>query len=116
LPRSESYSRFDVVVVPFPYTDRLSERRRPALVVSREEIFAAYGLVWLVMITSATNAGWDCDITILDSAAAGLPSASLIRPVKIATIDGVRIDRRIGALSAADRKAVTERMRELFLP
>ncbi|MEA2824553.1 MAG: hypothetical protein QOF03_1035, partial [Alphaproteobacteria bacterium] len=36
--RSEAvtaYAPFQVVVVPFPYTDRLADKRRPAVVVSK---------------------------------------------------------------------------------
>ena len=36
-----TYDTFDVVVVPFPFTDRSSTKRRPALVVSRHESFSA---------------------------------------------------------------------------
>ncbi len=36
-----TYDTFDVVVVPFPFTDRSAAKRRPALVVSRHESFSA---------------------------------------------------------------------------
>ena len=32
--RSKAFAPFDVVVVPFPYADRLAEKRRPAVVVN----------------------------------------------------------------------------------
>jgi len=43
---------FEIVVVPFPYTDRMAEKRRPALVVSNAELAARFGRVWVAMITS----------------------------------------------------------------
>jgi hypothetical protein len=46
------FGLFDVVVVPFPYADRLAEKRRPALVISNRKL-AVHGLVWVAMITSA---------------------------------------------------------------
>ena len=45
MPISERprYAAGDVVVVPFPYADRLAEKRRPALVVSGPQL-ARFGL------------------------------------------------------------------------
>jgi mRNA interferase MazF len=40
-----------IVRLPFPYTDRLAEKRRPALVVSSSYLLS-FGLVWVMMITS----------------------------------------------------------------
>ena len=76
ISRSNTFSTFDVVLVPFPYTDQLAEKRRPAVVVSAPELMRKYGLVWLVMVTSAVNRMWDCDIAISDLSVAGLPAPS----------------------------------------
>jgi len=113
--RSVEFSSFDVVVVPFPYADKLAEKKRPALIVSSSQMAAQYGLVWLAMITSASNPRWDCDAEIENLATAGLPAPSLVRPVKVATIDVGRIMRRIGRLSAADANAVKAKLRELIV-
>ncbi len=89
-----------VIVVPFPYADRLAEKRRPAVVVSGPAVHAA-GFVWLAMITSARNPAMTGDLPIDDLAAAGLSVPSVVRPLKIACIESSRILRRIGALSDA---------------
>ena len=61
---------FDVVVVPFPFTDRAASKRRPALVLSDASAFnAATGQVVLAMITSAKHACWPLDVLIEDLAA-----------------------------------------------
>src|SRR3954454_5784005 len=78
---------WDIVKVPFPYTDRPVRQRRPALVIAAGELQAAHGLLWLAMITSAANRGWAGDVAISDLAIAGLPAASIVRPAKIATIE-----------------------------
>ncbi|MFZ5616099.1 MAG: type II toxin-antitoxin system PemK/MazF family toxin [Pseudomonadota bacterium] len=111
---SDAPSAFDVVVVPFPYSDRLAEKRRPALVLSASSMAADYGLVWLAMITSASNPRWDCDVEIGNLDAAGLPAPSLVRPVKIATVDAGRIVRRIGRLGGADAGTVKMKLRTLI--
>jgi mRNA interferase MazF len=105
--RFKAFAPFDVVVVPFPYADRLAEKRRPAIVVNAPALQSDYGLVWLAMVTSADNRGWDCDVAVSDLKAAGLPSASVVRPVKIATVDADRILRRIGKLGPKDARAVS---------
>jgi mRNA interferase MazF len=96
---------WDIVKVPFPYTDWPVRQRRPALVVAAGEIEAAHGLLWLVMITSAENRGWPGDVSISDLRAAGLPAPSIVRPAKIATVD-TRDAERLGTLPGADRTAV----------
>jgi mRNA interferase MazF len=105
---------FDVVVVPFPYVDRLAEKRRPAVVISAAVVSDRYKLVWLAMITSAENPRWDCDVDITDLKSATLPAPSRIRPVKIATADVARVVRRIGRLSTADAKALKKMLAGFF--
>jgi len=104
------FEPFDIVVVPFPYADRLAEKRRPALVVSNRKL-AAHGLVWLAMITSADNAPWPSDVTIADLNRAGLPAPSVVRPAKIACVEPGRIDRRIGRLDKTEARQVAQRLR-----
>jgi mRNA interferase MazF len=106
----DRFDAFDIVVVPFPYTDRLAEKRRPALVVSNRKL-APFGLIWVAMITSADNAPWPCDVTIADLARAGLPAPSVVRPAKIACIEPSRIERRAGKLDKVRAKAVAQKLR-----
>lgn len=104
------FDPFDIVVVPFPYADRLAEKRRPGLVISNRKL-AAHGLVWVVMITSAENEAWPSDVAITDLKRAGLPAPSVVRVAKIACIEQARIDRRIGKLGKVEAKAVEQRLR-----
>ena len=108
------FATFDVVVVPFPYADRLAEKRRPAVVVSAPALEKRHGLVWLVMVTSVGNRRWAEDVDVSDLAAAGLPAPSLVRPTKIATADAARIVRRIGRLPAKDAQALRVALRGLI--
>lgn len=107
------FQRWDVVVVPYPLTndsvagDSMGGRRRPALVVSREDLAREYGLYWLLMITSAQHVPQSSDIAIEDWQAAGLPAPALIRTTKIMTISRPQILRHIGALAAGDQMRAT---------
>ena len=105
MPTSEVLAAYDVVIVPFPYSDRLAEKRRPALVISNARL-SEFNLLWVAMITSADNAPWSCDVAIADLARAGLPAPSVVRPAKIACIEPARVLRRAGALDARTARAV----------
>jgi len=104
---------WDIVKVPFPYTDRPVRQRRPALVVAAGELETAHGLLWLVMVTSAANRGWPGDVLVSDLAVAGLPIPSIIRPAKIATIEA-RDAEPLGKLPPRDRRPVRRYLRELL--
>lgn len=49
-----TFERFDVVVVPFPFTDVDAVKRRPALVISNAQTFnRSVGHSAIAMITTA---------------------------------------------------------------
>ena len=99
-----TFEPFDVVVVPFPFTDRDAERRRPALVVSSPDFNETHAQSILAMITSA-GGEWASDIPIRDWGEAGLSVPCKVR-LKLFTLDDALILRRAGALSERDAEAV----------
>ena len=104
-----SFKPWDVIKVPFPYTDRPIRQRRPALVIAAGDLETTHNLLWVLMITSAENRGWPHDVPITDLSAAGLPAPSVVRCAKLATIEG-RDAEPIGTLARAARKKVTQRV------
>ncbi|MGH7062144.1 MAG: type II toxin-antitoxin system PemK/MazF family toxin, partial [Stellaceae bacterium] len=100
-----NFEPWDIVRVPFPYTDRPVRQRRPALVIAAGERQTAHDLLWLAMITSAEHRGWPGDVVVSDLEEAGLPAASIVRPAKIATIDAGDAG-YLGNLAHNDRGAV----------
>ena len=109
-----TFEALDVVVVPFPFTDKLTTKRRPALVLSKAKSFNQWiGHSVLAMITSANNSESPLDTEINDLAAAGLPAVSVVR-MKLFTLDDRLIIRKAGELGDKDREAVTEALRQLL--
>ena len=108
----QSFAAGDVVVVPFPYSDKLSEKRRPALVVSTAALHQL-GLIWVVMITSAALEVHG-DVAVENWQDAGLPVASTIRTAKIACLEPARIVRRAGAVSQDVFNKVATHLREFI--
>jgi mRNA interferase MazF len=97
-----NFAPFDVVVVPFPYSDRLAEKRRPAVVVSAATLGEELDRLWVAMITTDRGRRMIGDAAITDLTLAGLPAESLVRASKIATIEVDRVVRRAGRLSDLD--------------
>ena len=106
-----TFEPWDIVKVPFPYTDRPVRQRRPAVVIAAGELEAENGLLWLAMITSAANRGWSGDVVISDLRIAGLPVPSIVRPAKIATIEA-RDAERLGTVPGADRAEISRYLRD----
>lgn len=104
--------QYDVVVVPFPFTDRRASKRRPAVALSTEKFSAEDGHTVLAMITSAKNPPWPSDV-IIDSGHAGLRAPSKVR-MKLFTLDNRVILRRVGSLHDVDRGAVAQAMTQLL--
>lgn len=92
--------RGDVVVVPFPFSDRAEAKRRPALVLSRQG-FNRHGHTVMAMVTTGRVPGWPGDILLADYAEAGLAVPCVVR-MKLFTLDNRLILRRIGRLGGSD--------------
>jgi mRNA interferase MazF len=107
------YDPFDVVVVPFPFTDRARQKRRPALVISSRDFNTSHDVVILLMITTAASTQWPSDIPIMDLNAAGLPMASVVR-FKCFTLEESIVARKIGHLSKGDQSAAGAGVKAIF--
>lgn len=95
---------WDVVVVPFPFVDLPTSKRRPALVLSQHG-FNRYGHTILAMITTKREPAWPGDVAINDRSSTGLPRPCIVR-LKLFTLDNRLLADRLGRLNEADRTAV----------
>jgi mRNA interferase MazF len=100
------YNRFDVVIVPFPFTDSSIKKRRPALIISESSVFnKQMQMSVMAMITTSTHQPWALDVNISDLSSAGLNNPSIVR-MKLFTLDNARIVRQIGRLAQLDEDEV----------
>ena len=110
MPTSDrAIKRGDIVVVPFPYSDQLAEKRRPALVVSGNSFNTKSGYLWVVMITSKVDAPAS-DIVPLSHPKTGLSKPSVVRAAKLATIEASRVIRVAGKVEPKIMNAVKKAM------
>lgn len=105
--------RWDVVVVPFPFTDSASAKRRPALVLSNVA-FNSAGHSILAMITTAARTSWTSDISIDDLSEAGLQAPSVVR-CNLFTLDNRLLLYTVGHLTERDIAAVGAQLRDVLL-
>jgi mRNA interferase MazF len=109
-----TFKPFDVVVVPFPFTDSGKTKRRPALVLSSKGLFGKEsGHTVMAMITSAKNSSWPLDIQIKNLESAGLTSPSVIR-MKLFTLDNRFIIRKAGHLAENDTREFRDAFKKLL--
>ncbi len=100
--------RYDVVVVPFPFSDRASAKRRPALVLSGRR-FNREGHTVMAMVTTKKTPPWPADTPLANFQSAGLKVSCLVR-FKIFTLDNRLILKKIGHLAETDTEAVAIHM------
>ena len=98
-----TYKRYTIVKIPFPFTDKVASKNRPALIISDAGAFnnrIEHSV--MAMITSAKQSDWPLDTIIADLDCAGIPVPSKIR-LKLFTLDHRLIRATLGKLSAVDQ-------------
>ncbi|WP_310393737.1 type II toxin-antitoxin system PemK/MazF family toxin [Hymenobacter sp.] len=96
----------DILSVQFPFTNMQVLKRRPALVVAVEAPD-----VTVAFITSNLDASQPYDVLLQPTALNRLKQVSLVRVVKMATLDPGLIYGRIGELTATEQQQVDAGLR-----
>ena len=100
-----SYSRFDVILVLFPFSERKGTKQRPAIVLSGNGFNAAHRHSIVAMVTTASLSKWPSDIPIRDFGKAGLVSPCVVR-AKVFTISDDLVIGRVGTLVPEDASGI----------
>lgn len=105
------YNRYDVIKVPFPFTDKDYTKRRPALVISSEKYQTNFKHCILCMITTAKHSKWIDDVIIQNLSITGLSTPSKIR-LKIFSLDEKLILGKLGKIDNQDISILSAKMKE----
>ncbi len=110
-PSTTPFDFGDLVLVPFPFTDQTTSKKRPAIVISS----VAYNrerpdLIFVAVTSQIRSPGDFGQIIIADWKGAGLPLPSAIKPL-VATIEKGLVVRKLGRLAEPDRRALQEALR-----
>ena len=108
-----AWQPFDLVRVPFPFTDGQASKRRPALVLSTVGFQHDSAHLHLAMVTSAANSHWSSDWPLQDIKTAGLPIPCVVR-FKLFTLDQRLVFGTLGSLSMVDQRGVQDRLAQVF--
>jgi mRNA interferase MazF len=94
----------DVALVALPYTDLLSVKKRPAIVISPSDFSKRHGDTIVLALTSRPSE--DEALRLEDWREAGLLNPTWIKPV-ISTLASHAFERRLGTVTERDGKRVT---------
>ena len=109
-----TYRFGDVVLVPFPFTDQTTTKKRPAIVVSSDTYHAERQDLILIAVTSQLNLLNDFgELSIMAWQTAGLLKPSSIKPV-LTTIEKRLVIRTLGQLQTQDYDALQNLLREIL--
>ena len=107
------YSRGDVVLVNFMFSDESGIKRRPALILSADRYHQKRQEAVVAAITSNIERLLIGDYKMKDWRQSGLLYPSAVTGI-IRTVKQEMIGRKIGALSARDLKSVQRKLREIL--
>lgn len=97
-----SYAFGDVILVPFPFTDQTTTKRRPAVVVSNQNYATERPDLILLAITSQVRGALGFgEALVTDWQEAGLIKPSVFKPL-LTTIEQSLVIKRLGKLATVD--------------
>ena len=100
------YEFGDVILVPFPFTDQSTSKRRPAVVVSSDAYHRERPDIIILAVTSQERPQASLgEATVANWKQAGLLRPSVLKPV-VATIERGLVLRKLGRLEDEDTAAL----------
>lgn len=109
-----TYKKWEVILVPFPFSDFKSVKKRPALIIS-PEIYNQKTDIVIAFITSKLDSEYRLgDYKIREWEKSNLPKPSMIR-MKFATIDRSIVIKKIGELSKKDINEFKKLLIDFFI-
>ena len=106
MPTTTTFEFGDVILVPFPFTNQTTTKRRPAVVVSSADYHQQRPDLILMAITSQSRPTQTVgEATVRDWQQAGLIKPSVIKPL-LTTIERRLVLKQLGSLQQDDRRTL----------
>ncbi len=107
--------RGDIVLVPFPFTDLLNEKVRPAVVISvKNDVDVSVAFISSVIPEKPTEVDFVLSESHPDFSMTGLRKISVFRMSKVLTLERSKILRRLGKASSSIQKELDMRFKFAF--
>lgn len=107
------YNPWEIILVPFPFTDLSTNKQRPALIISPIDYNKGFDVIIMFITSNLSAFGRPGDYKLSMCKEAGLPKPSMTR-MKLATVDKNIIIKKIARLTEKDKKAIQEIIANFF--
>jgi len=107
-----TFKKWDIVLVPFPFTNLKTLKKRPALILSPQLFNEGPDVVIMFITSNISSFGRAGDYKLQNWKESGLPKPSMVR-MKFATIEKSLIIKRLGTVYFSDQKSINQKL-ELF--
>ncbi|QQR79509.1 MAG: type II toxin-antitoxin system PemK/MazF family toxin [Deltaproteobacteria bacterium] len=110
-----AYHEGDLCLVPFPFTDLTTSKKRPALILACTRPKKLPPLYVVAMVTSqveSENIDGDCLLT--SSKECGLLHPSKVRLTKLVTLEEKMIFSKLGSLVKKDKQGISKELSRVF--
>jgi mRNA interferase MazF len=109
-----NYERGNIILVPFPFSDQTTTKKRPSVVISSDTYNGISADVIIMAITSRTEQAFNIGECFIENwQSAGLLRPSTMKPA-ISTLEKLLILKKLGRLSPRDLTSMDEVLRKLI--
>ena len=108
-----TYDPWDIVLLPFPFTNLSASKKRPAIVISPKPYNSEQDVVVLFLTSKINVSPKVGDYKLKHWQSSNLPKPSMVR-MKFATIDKDFILKKIGKMENEDKSSIKGKMKDFF--
>ncbi len=105
--------QWDVILLPFPYTDLSSAKKRPAVIISPLQYNKGLDTVFMYLTSKISKRDEKGSHELLKWKEAGLPLPSMTK-MKFMALDKNLIVKKIGEIQDADKTIIKQKLKLFF--
>ncbi len=109
-----TYNFGDVLLVPFPFTDQTTTKKRPTIVISSDSYNQSKLDILLIAVTSQVKTPLQFgEALITEWSKAGLLKPSIIKPI-ITTLEKKLVIKKLGKLETTDIRSLQSLLQQII--